>query len=158
MCTCRRSHHSYVCDFVHFQILSQIFSQILIRNYSAPSLEMPDDFFKLVACGVQNLHQNKRTNVIYSLAKAVVTMRVDGSDSLLPVKRMPMGIIDYAVTFFTVFSVQQVCLHNVMYIFMVKKINCYFHRCSTFLQTLFAEETVCNSGVAVEEEEGRRVG
>ena len=90
------------------QVLSQLFSQMLIRHYSTPALGMPDDFLELVASGVQHLHQEKRTNVIYSLAKAVGTMRVDGSDSLLPAKRMPMGLIEYAVSFFTVSSVQKV--------------------------------------------------
>lgn len=73
---------------------------------------MPHDFLELVASGVQNLHRQKRTNVIYSLAKAVGTMKADGSDSLLPVKHMPMGLIEYAVTFFTVSSVQKVGLYD----------------------------------------------
>ena len=93
---------------LYFQVLSQVFSQILIRHYSAPALGMPDDFLELVASGVQHLHQEERTNVMYSLAEAVGTMRVNGFDSLLPAKRIPMGLIEYAVSFFTVLSVQKV--------------------------------------------------
>ena len=72
---------------------------------------MPLDFLELVAGGVQHLHEARRSNVIYSLAKAVGTMRKDGSDSLLPARRMPMGLMEYAVTFFTVSSIQKVHMY-----------------------------------------------
>ena len=39
--------------------------------------------------------------VCYSLVKALGTMRPDNSDSLMPVKHMPMGLIEYTVNFFT---------------------------------------------------------
>ena len=42
------------------------------------------------------------------MVKAVETMRSDGSDLLLPAERMPMGLIEYAVNFFTASSVQKV--------------------------------------------------
>ena len=49
-----------------------------------------------------------RSNVIYLLAKALGTMRPDQSDSLLPAKRMPMGLIEYSAKFFTASSTRQV--------------------------------------------------
>ena len=39
-------------------------------------------------------------------------MRSDGSDSLIPVTRMPMGLIEYTICFFNANSIQQVCLHT----------------------------------------------
>ena len=90
------------------QVLTELFSHILVTNYAVSTEGIPDDFLELVASGVENLHQQKRTNVIYKLAKAVGTMRADSSDSLLPVRRMPMGLIEYAVMFYTASSLKKV--------------------------------------------------
>ena len=54
---------------------------------------------------MQNLRDAECSNSIYLLAKALGTMHKDGSDS---VKRMPMGLIKYIVSFFTVSTVQKV--------------------------------------------------
>ena len=75
------------------QILSQLFS--LISQMSVPS-----DFLELANHGMHHLKEHGRSNLIYQLARCVGTMRADGSDSLLPVKRMPTGLIEYAVNFF----------------------------------------------------------
>ena len=69
---------------------------------------MPTDFLELAASAAQHVHQCQRSNVIYNLTKALGTMRHDASDSLLPAKRMPMGLIEYAVGFFTASSIQKV--------------------------------------------------
>ena len=42
--------------------------------------------------------------LIYLLAKSLGTSRPDGSDSLLPVSRTPMGLLEYMVNFFTASS------------------------------------------------------
>ena len=44
--------------------------------------------------------KNKRSNVLYNFAKGLGTMREDESDSLLPVKRMPMGLIEHTSNFY----------------------------------------------------------
>ena len=49
-----------------------------------------------------------RSNVLYNLAKALGTMRDDQTDSLLPVKRMPMGLIEHCVNFFCCSHSEQV--------------------------------------------------
>ena len=87
-------------------VLSELYSAYLRQHYNTQAV--PSDFLELVARGMQHLHEKGRTNVIYSIAKAVGTMRSDGSDSLLPTARMPMGLIEYAVNFYTVSSVQKV--------------------------------------------------
>ena len=55
-----------------------------------------------------HLQQSGRTNVIYSMAKVLGTMRSDGSDSLLPARRMPMGLIEHTVNVFSASSIHQV--------------------------------------------------
>ena len=48
--------------------------------------------------------------MIYNLVKSLGTMRDDGLDSLLPAKRMPMGLIEYAVAFYAASSIQKVAI------------------------------------------------
>ena len=65
---------------------------------------------KLAAEGMKHLDQSKCTNVIYFLAWALGTMRDNKSDSLLPAKRMPMGLIEHSVNFFNADHINEVCL------------------------------------------------
>ena len=81
--------------------LSQVFSVIINKR-------VPCDFLALVCSGMENLQEARRSNIIYLLAKAVGTKRDDGSDTLLPTKRMPMGLLEYMVSFFTGSSINKV--------------------------------------------------
>ena len=47
---------------------------------------------------MKHLRECRRTNVIYALSKAIGSMCADETDSLLPVRRMPFGLLEYAVT------------------------------------------------------------
>ena len=49
---------------------------------------------------MKHLQSNGRCSVVYGLSKTVGTLREDGSDSLLPSKRVIMGLIDYSINFF----------------------------------------------------------
>ena len=81
---------------------------------------VPDDFLNVVVKGVGHLKRTGRSNVVYLLAKALGTMRADGSDSLLPAKRMPMGLIEHIVNFFTVDAINKVCFIKFTYACIVK--------------------------------------
>ena len=50
---------------------------------------------------VQNFKPRNQINVVYDLAKVIGTMRPDKTDSLMPAKRMPMGLVEYLVQFFS---------------------------------------------------------
>ena len=65
-------------------------------------LDVPNNFLKLSASAMINLRENNRENTVYNLVLGIGTMREDGSDSCFPVKRMPMGLVEYAVSFFSV--------------------------------------------------------
>ena len=93
-------------------VLSELFSAYL-RHCNLQAVE--PEFLELAARGMQHLHEKGQTNVIYSMVKAVGTMHSDGSDSLLPAERMPMGLIEYAVNFFTASSVQKVNINVCAY-------------------------------------------
>ena len=89
-------------------VLSQLFSAVVERNFTVARI--PGDFLRRCAEVMQNLHLSGRSNTIYLLAKALGTKRIDGSDTLLPTKRMPMGLIEYTAAFFTASSLQQVTI------------------------------------------------
>lgn len=90
--------------------LSQLFSAVVGKNFNMASI--PVDFLRLAAEGMQNLHVSGRSNTIYLLTEALGTKRADGSDTLLPIKGMPMGLIEYTAAFFTASSLQKVLYYN----------------------------------------------
>ena len=55
-----------------------------------------------------HLKQCDRSNILYSLAKGLSTLRPDGSDSKFPAKRMPAGLLQYMVEFFAADNLSQV--------------------------------------------------
>ena len=64
-------------------------------------MSVPSDYLSLSIKAMRNLKAAGRLNVVYGLAKALGTKRDDQSDTLLPCKRMPMGLIEFCVQFFT---------------------------------------------------------
>ena len=84
--------------------------RLLLRTPASTeiSLSVPDDFIILAAKAMLQLKSSNRSNVIYNLAKAIGTVREDKSDSRLPTKRMPMGLMEYITIFFAADTVQSV--------------------------------------------------
>jgi len=72
------------------------------------SLAVPNDILSNAANAMVRLTDAGQTNVLYSLAKGIGTLRLDESDSCFPIKRMPMGLVEYIVQFFAVDNLQQV--------------------------------------------------
>lgn len=95
------------------RVLTTLFSEVARLQYSFPTVA--PDFLGLVASGMQRLFTEGRSNTLYLLARALGTLRSDGSDSLLPVKRMPMGLIEYTVAFFAASCEQKVRLFHCMF-------------------------------------------
>ena len=52
--------------------------------------------------------QQSGRSMLYGLARALGKMRGDGSDSRLPARRMPMGLLEHIVNFFSADSYSQV--------------------------------------------------
>ena len=63
-------------------------------------ITVPEDFLILAAKAMSQLKKNKRSNIIYNLAKGLGTPRLHGNDSMFPTKRMPMGLVEYVINFF----------------------------------------------------------
>ena len=88
-------------------VLSNLFCELLSNEYS---VKVPSDFLKVAAEGMKHLDNCNRSNVIYLMARALGTARDDRSDSLLPAKRMRMGLIEHTVNFFNAEHVIEVCM------------------------------------------------
>ena len=89
------------------KVLSDLFDLYVQQS---TTLKCTPNFIALAVNGMIHLKECKRSNVICSLARSLGTLRPDESDSLLPAKRMPMGLIEYCINFFNSSSVQQVSM------------------------------------------------
>ena len=91
------------CLHQQLQSLSNTFSALAANH----GLSVPKDFsIKAMKC----LKESGRKNVIYSLAKSLATPRSDGSGSKFPTTRMPMGLLEYMVSFYQADNIQKVSL------------------------------------------------
>lgn len=86
-------------------LLSRLFSQLMLDK----DIPLPDDYLLYSCKAMLQLSQNGRSNVLYKLAKGIGTDRADGTDSCFPCKRMPIGLLEYMVDFFSCHSIQEVC-------------------------------------------------
>ena len=91
------------------EVMSTLFSCRCERELG---LLVPVDFLTLAASAMLRLSRCGRSNVLYSLAKGIGTMRDDESDSYFPVQRMPMGLVEYVANFFVSENVKKVCVFD----------------------------------------------
>ena len=87
--------------------LSETFS-IFAESHS--DLTIPSNYLHLSLEGMKRLKESKRVNVLYELAKGLGIVRPDGSDSVFPTRRMPMGLLQYMVLFFNAGAGQHVSI------------------------------------------------
>ena len=90
-------HSSETMPINELKIISDLYKSYVTSN---SDVVIPDDFLVLAQSAMEHLKLCGRSNVLYNLAKALGTKREDHSDTLLPVKRMPMGLIEHCVNFF----------------------------------------------------------
>lgn len=95
------------------QVISHLFCKITQVHYGVC---ISPDFLQLSLSASKHLQQNKRTNVVYGLAKAIGRMSPNGTDSRLPVKRMPMGLLEFMVNFFNADTYNEVRIYISIYI------------------------------------------
>ena len=73
----------------------------LMQLLAPSSVTLPPEFIAQSLVSMQRLEQAGRSNILAGLAKALGTMRPNDQDSLMPISQMPVGLIEYAVNFFT---------------------------------------------------------
>ena len=95
------------------EFLSKAFTTFLEQNSSINTIP-PTDFLQLVVQGMEQLCIAGRTNVIYSLAKGLGTIREGSTESLLPTGRMPMGMIEDIINFLLHHLCKRLLIHAVI--------------------------------------------
>ena len=93
------------------EVLNKLYSSTALAS---GSVVVPDGFLKLSIKAMSHLKRCGRTNIVYNLVRRLGEMRADKSDSLLPAKRMPMGLLEYCTSFFCSNGPQQVRIHTVV--------------------------------------------
>lgn len=97
------------------EYLSTIFAQVCEKKRG---VKVPEDFLVLASSAIHRLSEKGRSNILYSLAKGIGTMREDGSDSRFPTQRMPMGLVEYTANFFVADDLNQVLLTYFVLLFL----------------------------------------
>lgn len=69
---------------------------------------IPDDFLSLTLKAMSYVKKTGRYNVLYGLARGLDEMRKDGSDSKIPALRMPMGLLEYIISFYNSETINEV--------------------------------------------------
>ncbi len=80
----------------------------ILAAQSCPTVVIPDDFVSLCLKAMERLKQVGRYNVVYGMVRGLGTMREDNSDSRLPALRMPMGLLEYTISFYSANTINQV--------------------------------------------------
>lgn len=83
----------------------------LLQFLAPPDVTVPPEFVSHSLACMETLKQAGRSNILAGLAKALGSMRPDGIDSRMPVSQMPVGLIEYAASFFSSDSLHQVHVH-----------------------------------------------
>lgn len=92
---------------VELEALSVEFSQFCHEELG---IDIPDNFLVHAGAAMVQLGKSNRSNILYTLAKGIGSMREDQSDSQFPTKRMPLGLVEYMANFFAAESINQVGL------------------------------------------------
>ena len=92
-----KSAVSQLDESTRLEIISEMFSAYA----HSQGISVSNDFLQLFLQATHHLKNCNRINVVYGLAKVIGTMRLDKTDSLMPAKRMPMGLVEYLVQFFS---------------------------------------------------------
>lgn len=97
-------------EFTQLEIISEMFSAYA----HSQGVSVSNDFLRLFLQASNHLKNCNRINVVYGLAKVIGTLRLDKTDSLLPARRMPMGLVEYLVQFFSADNLTKVSCMNLL--------------------------------------------
>lgn len=79
-------------------VLSELLADHATTFYE---VTVPDVFLQLSLMSMKHLDSSGKMNVLYELAKGLGTLRPNSSEPVFPMSRMPFGLLQYMVTFFT---------------------------------------------------------
>lgn len=104
-----KSYFSMLPESECLPVVTKLLQMIVARSLTIVPITIPDDFLVLTLRAMSHLKQSGRSNVVYGLVKGLGQMRADGSDSKLPALRMPMGLLEYVVSFHCSDTLNEVC-------------------------------------------------
>ena len=104
---------SELCEDTKTLLLNKMFSNM---STSAVIRTKVSNFISLSIGAMEVLQEAKKPNLVY---KWVQCMSRESGQPLMPLNRMPFGLIEYQLAFFTATNVMQVCLY----------FSCYFSYC-----------------------------
>jgi hypothetical protein len=81
----------------------------------------PGDFVQLALNSMINLQSNNKSNLIYKCAYCIGTKRPGSSDTLFPLSRMPFGLVQFQIEFFSCTNITQVCFAFILTIMWALK-------------------------------------
>lgn len=87
-----------VPSHAQIELVSNMYNTYASTSY--PGLSVPSDFLGLSLRAMSQLQDSSKSNILHGLARGVGTLREDGSDSLIPIGRMPFGLLEYVIDFF----------------------------------------------------------
>lgn len=67
-----------------------------------------DKFISKSLKAMQKLEENGKNNLVSKFARGIADERPESNESLFPLNRMPFGLVEYQIEFFTATHVQQV--------------------------------------------------
>ena len=68
----------------------------------------PKNFVQMSLAAMKRLEANGKSNLVYKFCQGLAFDRPDKSGPLIPINRMPFGLIEYCIEFFTCTNVMQV--------------------------------------------------
>lgn len=110
---------SKVKDEEKCSVLSLLYSKFADSH----CVKIPDDYLQLSLSAMKHLRESGRANVLYKLAKAIGEVHYDESDTKLPCKQMPMGLLEDIANFFTAEFHQQVYIASIASFYIRKSLR-----------------------------------
>ena len=107
----------------------------LMQYIAQPDVLVSPDFIEHALVGMKNLTVAGRSNILAGLAKALGTKKADGS-SRMCLSQMPVGLLEYAASFFSSDSFYEVYFLEIMFLMCIYTVCIYrssvAHRTTSF--------------------------
>ena len=69
----------------------------------------PADFASLSVKAMKRLQEHNKTNLVYKFSMCIGSNQPGTDEPLFPITRMPFGLVEYQIEFFSATNIMQVC-------------------------------------------------
>ena len=94
-----------ITDIDQVTMLDSTFKTVCLENGIG---HPPEKFLTLSVQSMKTLQENGKPNVLLDFAKCLGTNKPDSNEPLLPINKMPFGLIQHQLQFFSATNVNQV--------------------------------------------------